>query len=61
MIPMTAKLRGSRILWYLEDEEGIRHTYLVSLGMIRYDQTRGVQFIFLFFNLLIAWRTKETH
>lgn len=57
---MIVKLRASKSLWYLEDEEGIRHTYLVSLGTIRLDQTRGIQFIFLFLNLMIAWRMKET-
>lgn len=61
MIPMNAKLRGSRTLWYIDDNEGIRYTQLVSLGTVRLNDTRGIQFIFLFFNLMIAWRTKETH
>lgn len=61
MTPMNAKLRGSRTLWYIDDNEGIRYTQLVSLGTVRFENTRGIQFIFLFLNLMIAWRTKETH
>lgn len=60
MIPMNAKLRASRTLWYIDDNEGIRYTQLVSLGTVQLSNTRGIQFIFLFFNLMIAWRTKET-
>lgn len=57
---MNAKLRASRTLWYIDDNEGIRYTQLVSLGTVQLSNTRGIQFIFLFFNLMIAWRTKET-
>lgn len=57
---MIVKLRASKTLWYLENEQ-IRYTYFVSLGTVRTNNTHGVEFIFLFFNLLIAWRTKETH
>ncbi len=57
---MIVKLRASKTLWYLKEEQ-IRYTYFASLGTVRTNNTRGVEFIFLFFNLLIAWRTKETH
>ncbi len=56
---MIVKLRGQRHFGISKKNKSV--TLLSSLGTVRTNNTRGVEFIFLFLNLMIAWRTKETH
>lgn len=52
---MNVKMRAEKTLWWLRDDTGIRHTYLLSASIVRTHNAHGVQFIFLFFNLAIYW------
>lgn len=60
---MIAKLHRSRkregLLWYHNDDLGVRHTFFFSIMSIQNDEISGVMIIFLVFNLTIVWRKKD--
>ena len=62
---MIAKLHRSRkregLLWYHNDDLGIRHTFFASVMSIRDDETTGIVIVLLVFNLTIAWKRKTAH
>lgn len=51
--------KGEGWLWYLDDDTGVRHTFVTSITAVQTNQATGIEIVFLVFNLLIAWRIKE--
>jgi hypothetical protein len=60
---MIAKLHRSRkdegLLWYHNDDLGVRHTFFASIMSIQDDKITGVMIVFLVFNLTVAWKRKN--
>lgn len=46
-------------LWWLIDDEGIRHTSWIGIGSIDNGQARGIKIVILSFALMIGWNKKD--